>query len=106
MVLEYIRYRIAEDRRQQFEEAYRRAQAVLHESPHCLSYELAHGVEDPESYVLRIEWDSLDGHERGFRGGPQFAEFLAAIRQFVPAIQEMRHYQRTDVSSAPGGVSR
>jgi hypothetical protein len=36
---------------------------------------------------------------KGFRGGPNFPPFLAAIRPFIPEITEMRHYSRTSVRS-------
>src|SRR5262245_21222029 len=97
MIVEYIRYSIAEADRDAFEAAYRKAQAALTRSPHCLAYELSHCVEDRGSYVLRIEWDSAEGHLQGFRSSPEFREFLASVRQFVGAIAEMRHYEVTSV---------
>lgn len=97
MIVEYIRYAIDEPRRAAFEAAYADAQDALRASPHCLGWELARCVEDPGQYVLRIEWDSADGHLRGFRRGPQFRAFFAAIGPYVDAIQEMRHYEATGV---------
>jgi len=92
MIVEYIRYSIAEADRQAFAVAYGRAQAALTRSPHCLAYELSHCVEDRGSYILRIEWDSTEGHLQGFRSSPEFRAFLADVRPFVGAIAEMRHY--------------
>jgi quinol monooxygenase YgiN len=98
MVVEYIRYRIPEGVRDEFERAYARAAESLDASSHCLSYELAHGVEEPDNYILRIEWDSLEGHEQGFRQSPEFRTFFAAIKPYVDDIEEMRHYDRTAVA--------
>ena len=36
----------------------------------------------------------------GFRRGPHFPPFLAAIRPFIGEIEEMRHYGLTPVVSA------
>jgi hypothetical protein len=47
--------------------------------------------------VLRIEWKSTAEHLQGFRKGPYFASFFAAIGGFVKEIVEMRHYQVTSV---------
>jgi hypothetical protein len=44
-------------------------------------------------YIRRIEWDSLDGHERGFRSSPEFGRFFQAVRPFVADIKEMKHYE-------------
>lgn len=97
MIVEYIRYTIPADRRGAFERAYADAQPVLDASPHCLGYELSRCAEDASQYVLRIEWDSAEGHMQGFRKSPEFRTFFAAVRPFVNDIQEMRHYELTPV---------
>lgn len=99
MIIEYIRYSIPEERRADFERAYGEAAPVLDGSEHCLRYEVSHGVEEPEHYVVRIEWDSIEGHERGFRGSPEFRTFFEAVRPFFDDIEEMRHYEATSVGS-------
>jgi hemoglobin len=76
MTIEYIRYAIDEARTDAFQSAYAEAEAALTASPHCLGYELSRCVEDPTSHILRIEWDSLDGHLKGFRGSDEFRVFL------------------------------
>ena len=102
MIVEYIRYEIDEPRRVAFEEGYATAQAALRASPHCLGWELARCAEDPGHYVLRIEWDSAEGHLQGFRRSPAFRDFFAAIGPYVGDIREMRHYEPTPVRSAAG----
>lgn len=98
MVVEYIRYAIPEADSGAFEAAYEQARDALDSSEHCLSYELSRGVEEPANYILRIEWDSLEGHEHGFRASPGFQPFFAAVRPFFGQIQEMRHYEATPVA--------
>lgn len=100
-VTEYIRYRIEPSAHEAFEAAYRRAQASLRQSPHCLGYALGRCVEEESAYILRIEWDSMSGHLEGFRKGPHFAAFLAEIRGYINNIEEMRHYRTTDVAARP-----
>lgn len=93
MVVEYIRYTVTPALAAEFEDAYRRAGRVLDADPHCLRWEVARGMEEPEHFVVRIEWDSIEGHERGFRSSRQFGEFFAAVKPFFTQIQEMKHYQ-------------
>ena len=93
MVVEYIRYTVPEDRGDAFEDAYRRAGTVLDADPHCLAFEIARGVEEPAHFTVRIEWDSLEGHEQGFRSSPRFKEFFAAVQPFFTEIDEMKHYE-------------
>ena len=93
MVVEYIRYEIPGARHQEFLTAYNAAARQLDASANCLTYEIAQGIEEPDHFIVRIEWDSLEGHEHGFRNGPQFGPFFAGVKPFFPAIQEMRHYR-------------
>ena len=102
MIIEYIRYKIQKERRREFENSYEKAAKSLKASSHCLRYELSHCLEEPDNYILRIEWDSQDGHLKGFRTSPEFQTFFEAVRSFFGNIEEMRHYERTNITSEKG----
>jgi quinol monooxygenase YgiN len=97
MIVEYIRYEVTEP--EQVLTAYAAARAALDESPHCLAYELAYADDEPRCFILRIEWDSAEGHLQGFRTSPGFAPFFAAVRPLLGLMREMRHYAVTDVAA-------
>jgi quinol monooxygenase YgiN len=100
MLVEYIRYVVADEARgAALQLAYTSASKQLDAASECMAYELSHCEEDPNSWILRIEWRSLDAHLNGFRKGPHFSAFLATIRGFMPEIAEMHHYQITAVRS-------
>lgn len=98
MIIEYIRYRVPTDRHGEFEAAWAQARTALDAAPECLTYEVAHGVEEPEHYIVRIQWSSLEDHEQGFRGSEAFGAFFAHVKPFFEQIEEMRHYERTDIA--------
>lgn len=100
MILEYIRYTIPEAQAAGFESSYAEAGKSLAASAHCLGFELSRCLDDPTSYILRIEWDSVEGHMQGFRSSPEFRTFFAAIKPHVNQITEMRHYRQTSVTGA------
>jgi quinol monooxygenase YgiN len=113
MVVEYIRYRIknhATDNYEaslaDFEAAYAEAAKVLDASPHCLGYQLARCVEEPDRYTLRIEWDSIDGHLLGFRREAGWTRFFDAIKPYLSEIEEMQHYMPTAIASEKGSAAR
>ena len=95
MIVEYIRYTVDAERADAFEEAYRRAAEALDASANCERYEVSRCSEDPTQHVVRIEWDSEEGHLSGFRESPEFRRFFQAVGPFVHDIEEMRHYQVT-----------
>lgn len=100
--VEYIRYRIPLERGTDFLDAYERGGVILRGDPRCLAFEVTQGLEEPDRYVVRIEWSSIEDHLMGFRASAQFPAFLAHVRPFFDDIEEMAHYvQRQDHRRPP-----
>ena len=97
MVVEYIRYSLTQHSADELVAAYREAAEHLRAAPECLGYELTRCEEEPSSFILRIQWTSTAEHLDRFRKGANFPPFLAAIRDFIGEIAEMRHYTVTDL---------
>lgn len=93
MIIEYIRYKIAEEKQKAFITAYEKAYEYLEASPYCLGYELSHCEEDQENFILRIKWTSTEEHLNGFRKSTNFGLFLNHVRPFFNDILEMNHYE-------------
>ena len=51
------------------------------------------GVESPDSFILRVEWETLEAHMEGFRQGPRFAEWRGHFQAFLDGPPAMTHYQ-------------
>jgi heme-degrading monooxygenase HmoA len=106
VIVEYLRYTVPAGREDEFVEAYRQAAAALEQSPHSLAYEVAQCIDEPTTFVVRLEWDSPEGHLEGFRRSPQFGTFFQPVRPFVQSVQEMRHYRVTRVQgTTPAGAA-
>jgi len=93
--VEIIRYTIAQDQRASFEDAYAKAGAILQKSPYCLGYEIIHGVDESQHYIVRIHWTSKQDHMSGFRSSPEFGSFFNLVKSFYNNIEEMKHYEIT-----------
>jgi quinol monooxygenase YgiN len=98
MIVEYIRYELKTHTLEELVAAYAIAADSLRASDECLGYDLAQCDEAPNVLILRIQWASAEAHMQGFRRGPHFPPFLAAIRPFIDEIAEMRHYHETDIA--------
>lgn len=92
VIVEYIRYSVEPEQAEHFEQAYEEAAGPLLASPNCLGYDVTRCTEEPTSYIVRIRWDSAEGHLEGFRKGAEFPRFFSLVKPFFNAIQEMRHY--------------
>lgn len=93
MITEVIRYQVPAKQAEAFETRYQAAEAILRNSKHCAGYQLLRGIEEPDNWILLLHWDSVEGHEQGFRQEPGFREFFELVKPFFSQIQEMKHYQ-------------
>jgi quinol monooxygenase YgiN len=93
VITEVIRYQVPAEQAQAFEASYQKAEIILRSSKHCSGYQLLRGIEEPENWILLLQWDSVEGHEQGFRQEPRFHQFLELVKPFFSQIQEMKHYQ-------------
>lgn len=96
--VEYVRYVLTAHSVEDFIAAYTEAGRHLAAAPECLGYEITQCEDEAASFILRIRWASVAAHMEGFRRGPHFPPFLAAIRDFIPEIAEMRHYRQTGLA--------
>lgn len=97
MTLEYIRYKVSPEQRENFIQAYKDASGALDASAFCNAYELTECEEEEGQFILRIEWASTEEHMNGFRKSALFPSFFAKVKPYFSNIQEMRHYKLTDV---------
>lgn len=109
MTTEVIRYKVPAAQAAAFEAAYRKTEPILQNSSHCLGYRLLQGVEEPENWILLLTWDSVQGHEQGFRREPGFGQFFGLVKPFLSQVQEMKHYttsglswNRSSATASPG----
>ena len=93
--VEIIRYDISESERGKFESAYADAGKFLQASPYCLGYRLIHGNDEPNNYIVIINWTSKEEHLQGFRRSPEFMSFFNLVKPFFTSIKEMKHYDLT-----------
>jgi hypothetical protein len=91
--IEITRYTIAADQHAAFEEAYKKAGKLLEESTFSLVYQVLHGEEEPDHYIVVIDWTSTKDHMNGFRERPQFMPFFNLVKPFYNNIEEMKHYK-------------
>lgn len=92
--VEIIRYNIPSEEFENFEKAYDKAGELLLESPYCLGYNILHGDDEPNHYIVTIYWKSKEEHLNGFRRSEQFPSFLNLVKPFYNNIEEMKHYKK------------
>jgi heme-degrading monooxygenase HmoA len=93
MILEVADIRIAPGQQAAFEEAiHRGVNSVISRAQGFLRYQVQHGVESPERYLLLIEWQTLEDHTVHFRAGPLFPEWRAIVGPFFASPPQVEHF--------------
>lgn len=85
----------------EFERAFERARWIISSMPGFRELTLSRGVESPNSYLLLVRWDTIDDHEIGFRGSPEYQQWRALLHDFYEPFPVVEHF--VEVSrSLPG----
>ena len=92
MVVEIVHLVAKQGAATELREALRVARAVIATAPGYLSSIFHQGIEEPNAFLLRIEWETLEDHLR-FRETPLLAEWRKPFFPFVEGAPKMTHYQ-------------
>lgn len=98
MVTEHALLNVRPGQHTDFEAAFAAAKDIISASPGFGRLSLARGVEHPETYLLLVEWRSLEDHTEGFRGSEPYAEWRAMLHHFYDPFPTVEHF--TPVTSA------
>ena len=59
----------------------------------CHAMRLERGLEQPDTYRLVVEWETLDDHEVHFRGSADFQQWRALVGEYFAAAPRVIHTQ-------------
>jgi heme-degrading monooxygenase HmoA len=51
------------------------------------------GIESPESFILQVQWDTLEAHMRDFRQSPLLAEWRSHFYHLLDGTPTVTHYE-------------
>ncbi len=93
MILELADIRIHAGQNAAFEEAIQRGLAtVISQAKGFKGFQVNHGIESPERYILQILWETLEDHTMGFRESPLFAQWRAIVGPFFTGAPTVEHF--------------
>jgi heme-degrading monooxygenase HmoA len=94
MILELADIRIQPGQQAAFEEAIQRGLAtVISQAKGFQGFQVQHGIESPERYVLMIRWATLENHTVDFRQSEAFTQWRAIVGPFFAAPPTVEHFQ-------------
>ena len=79
-----------------FEAALRQARDVVAQAKGFRSLRVTRGIESPSTYLLLLEWDTLEDHTVGFRESELFTRWRGLIGQYFAEPPAVEHYTPID----------
>ncbi len=76
-----------------FEKAFNQAQTIISSIPGYINHQLQNCLENPNRYILLVNWQTLEDHTKGFRSSPQYQEWKALLHHFYDPFPTVEHYE-------------
>lgn len=93
MVLEHAVLDVRPTDVSSFEPTFAEATAIISASPGFRSLRLSRCIEQPNRYLLLVEWDTLADHTEGFRGSPAYEEWRRLLHHYYDPFPVVEHYE-------------
>ncbi len=92
MVREIAIFKIREGSEEAFVEAYNGVSDVLEQAEGSHGVTLHRGVENPDTFTLIVEWDSVESHT-SLTQQPEFEKFGEAVTPYLAGAPDVRHVE-------------
>jgi heme-degrading monooxygenase HmoA len=66
--------------------------SILAGADGCSSAKVGRGVENPDKFILLIEWDAVESHI-AFTKTAEFAEFVTLAKPYFAGPSDMQHFE-------------
>jgi heme-degrading monooxygenase HmoA len=92
VILEHALLQIRPGQEAAFEVAFTRARPLIEVQAGMRGLRLQRGVEHPSTYLLLVEWATLEQHTEGFRQSPEYDEWRALLHGFYDPFPAVEHF--------------
>jgi heme-degrading monooxygenase HmoA len=98
VILERAIFQVRPGSEQDFEAAVAQAKDVIAQAGGFRSLRLQRGIEQPSTYLLLVEWNSVEDHVQGFRESELFVRWRELIGPYFATAPEVEHYRAAVVT--------
>lgn len=95
MIIERAILTVKPGQAEDFIQAFASARALIERAKGCRKAGMHRGVENPDSFLLLVEWETLEDHMLGFRESQDFVEWRAILSPHFAAPPAVEHYGET-----------
>ena len=91
-ILERAIFAIKPGQADDFEKAFAQAAPLIRAAKGCRKADMHRGIENPDTFLLLVEWDTLEDHMVGFRESRAFEEWRAILGPHFASPPAVEHY--------------
>lgn len=91
MITEMAQIAVKAGTNEQFEAGVAAAAPLFRRARGCRAMRLERGIEDPQSYLLLVEWKTLEDHEVHFRQSADFQQWRRLVGGYFAAPPQVTH---------------
>ncbi|MFF2277198.1 antibiotic biosynthesis monooxygenase family protein [Agromyces sp. NPDC058126] len=92
MILEHALLPVVPGREAEFETVFAEAKQIISSMPGFVDLTLSRSIETPNEYLLLVHWESVEAHEQGFRGSPEYERWRALLHGFYEPFPVVEHF--------------
>lgn len=92
MITEHALLPVQPGRESEFEAAFARARGIIATMPGFHSLTLSRSVESPSTYLLLVDWATLEDHTIGFRESDGYQEWRRLLHHFYDPFPVVEHF--------------
>ncbi|KAA1379987.1 antibiotic biosynthesis monooxygenase family protein [Aeromicrobium fastidiosum] len=92
MIVEHALLPVRPGLEDEFEAAMAAAKTIIASMPGFRRLQVSRGIESPSTYLLIVEWDTLEHHTEGFRSSAQYELWRAALHHFYDPFPVVEHF--------------
>jgi heme-degrading monooxygenase HmoA len=93
MILEVADITIQAGKNAEFDAAIERGvREVISNAVGFKSFKVQKGIENPQRYLLMIEWETLENHTVDFRNSPAFLKWREIVSPYFAAPPAVEHF--------------
>jgi heme-degrading monooxygenase HmoA len=93
MILEAALLNVIAGQETQFEKDFAIAGQYISAIKGYIKHSLSKCIEQPNQYLLLVEWETLEDHTVGFRQSAQYLEWKKLLHHYYDPFPTVQHYE-------------
>jgi len=93
MILEVAILFVKKGEENQFEQDFKIAGQYIQSIKGYIGHSLRKCIEQPNKYILLVDWEKLENHTIGFRSSEQYMEWKKMLHHYYDPFPVVEHYE-------------